>query len=170
MTTTSLKEVHGLDAVHYLVGALAAAPNLQTIYREAIAVLVSALRVDRASILLFDGDGVMRFKAWHGLSDGYRNAVEGHSPWAAEARGVRPMAVRSAPRNTGGFGPLMSSSSSGFIPADSWRPRAKRREWPQMRAFATERTGADHSAGQRGLAGRERPQMRPVATLQPRAS
>ena len=35
----------------------------------------------------------MRFKAWHGLSDGYRNAVEGHSPWAAEARGVRPMAV-----------------------------------------------------------------------------
>ena len=54
MTTTSLKEVHGLDAVHHLVGALAAAPNLQTIYREAIAVLVSALRVDRASIHLFD--------------------------------------------------------------------------------------------------------------------
>ena len=32
--------------------------------------------------------------------------------------------------------------------ADSWRPRARRREWPRMQAFATERTGTDHSLGQ----------------------
>jgi hypothetical protein len=54
-------------------------------------------------------------------------------------------------------------------PADSWRPRARRREWPQMRASATERTGTDHSLGPFGLAGRERPQMRPVAASEPRA-
>ena len=35
----------------------------------------------------------MRFKAWHGLSEGYRAAVEGHSPWSADARNVRPIAV-----------------------------------------------------------------------------
>ena len=93
MTLTTLTERHGLEAVHHLVDALAAAPDLQAIYREAIAGLTAALRVDRASILLFDADGVMRFKAWHGLSDGYRAAVEGHSPWTADARNVRPFAV-----------------------------------------------------------------------------
>ncbi|HEX5041821.1 MAG TPA: ATP-binding protein [Candidatus Polarisedimenticolaceae bacterium] len=93
MTPTTLTEGHGLEAVHHLVDALAAAPDLQAIYREAIAGLTAALRVDRASILLFDADGVMRFKAWHGLSDGYRAAVEGHSPWTADARNVRPIAV-----------------------------------------------------------------------------
>ena len=93
MTPTTLTEDHGLEAVHHLVDALAAAPDLQAIYREAISGLMAALRVDRASILLFDSDGVMRFKAWQGLSDGYRAAVEGHSPWAADARNVRPIAV-----------------------------------------------------------------------------
>jgi hypothetical protein len=35
--------------------------------------------VSRASILLFDPDGVMRFKASRGLSEAYRAAVEGHA-------------------------------------------------------------------------------------------
>jgi PAS domain S-box-containing protein len=93
MITSSLSEGHGLDAVHHLVEALAAAPSLEAIYREAIEGLLSALHVDRASILLFDSDDVMRFKAWHGLSDAYRTAVEGHSPWAADARDVKSFAV-----------------------------------------------------------------------------
>ena len=93
MTLTTLTEGHGLEAVHHLVDALAAAPDLEAIYREAISGLTAALRVDRASILLFDADGVLRFKAWHGLSDRYRAAVEGHSPWAPDARNVRPIAV-----------------------------------------------------------------------------
>ena len=63
MITTSLSEGHALDAVHQLVASLAAAPSLEAIYREAIHGLITAPRVDRASILLFDGDDVMRFKA-----------------------------------------------------------------------------------------------------------
>src|SRR5688572_7324248 len=43
---------------------------------------------------------------------------------------------------------LSSPAAQGLSPADSWRSRAKRREWPQMRAFATERTGTDLSSGQ----------------------
>jgi signal transduction histidine kinase len=84
MTTRASEERaqgHALEALHHLVDALAAATSLNEIYREAIRGLLPALRVDRASILLFDEDGVMRFKAWHGLSDAYRAAVEGHSPW-----------------------------------------------------------------------------------------
>ncbi|HEU4612824.1 MAG TPA: MEDS domain-containing protein, partial [Kofleriaceae bacterium] len=36
---------------------------------------------DRAAILLFDETGVMRFVASRGLSEAYRRAVDGHSPW-----------------------------------------------------------------------------------------
>lgn len=86
-------EEHALEAVHHLVDALAAATSLDEIYREAIAGLLPALRVDRASILLLDRDGVMRFKAWRGLSDAYRASVEGHSPWAPDVRAPRPIVV-----------------------------------------------------------------------------
>lgn len=51
------------------------------IYSAALHAIISGLGCDRASILLFDTTGVMRFVAWHGLSDAYRKAVDGHSPW-----------------------------------------------------------------------------------------
>ena len=43
----------------------------------ALTALLSATSADRASILMFDPDGVMRFKAWRNLSDAYRTAVTG---------------------------------------------------------------------------------------------
>jgi PAS domain S-box-containing protein len=60
------------------------ASSLQEIYDAALDTILSALRCDRASILLFDDQQVMRFVAWRGLSDEYRRAVDGHSPWQAE--------------------------------------------------------------------------------------
>ena len=33
----------------------------------------------------------MRFVGWRGLSDGYRKAVEGHSPWDRDERNPRPV-------------------------------------------------------------------------------
>ena len=53
----------------------------------------SGLGVDRASILLFDPDGVMRFKAYRGLSDDYRRAVEGHTPWKPDSPDPQPIWV-----------------------------------------------------------------------------
>ena len=44
-------------------------------------------------ILLFDPDQVMRFKAWRGLSEGYRRAVEGHTPWTPATSGPQPIVV-----------------------------------------------------------------------------
>src|SRR5262249_36777862 len=35
----------------------------------------------------------MRFVAWRGLSDGYRKAIEGRSPWTREARDPQPFAI-----------------------------------------------------------------------------
>lgn len=49
--------------------------------------------VTRASILLFDDDRVMRFKAWRGLSAEYRRAVEGHTPWTPESPDPEPILV-----------------------------------------------------------------------------
>ena len=51
------------------------------VYDEALATIGKALGCDRASILLFDEDGVMSFVAAQGLSDEYKTAVTGHSPW-----------------------------------------------------------------------------------------
>ena len=44
------------------------------------------LKVDRSSILLHDAEGIMRFVAWRGLSDEYRHAVDGHTPWPPDAK------------------------------------------------------------------------------------
>jgi signal transduction histidine kinase len=66
---------------------------IEEVYEPALDVVIQALHVDRASVLLFDADGVMRFRAWRGLSDAYVRAVEGHSPWSREAVDPEPVLV-----------------------------------------------------------------------------
>lgn len=61
------------------------------IHELALDAIMRALACERASILLFDPDGVMRFVAWRGLSDAYRGAVEGHSPWTKEQIDPQPV-------------------------------------------------------------------------------
>lgn len=55
--------------------------GLPEIFEAALTTICSTQNCDRASILLYDAEGVMRFRAWRGLSEEYRRAVEGHSPW-----------------------------------------------------------------------------------------
>jgi signal transduction histidine kinase/CheY-like chemotaxis protein len=76
-----------------LADALASARSASEIYGAAIEGVRSAVGVDRTSILLFDPDGVMRFKAWHGLSEAYRAAVEGHTPWRPGEPAPSPITV-----------------------------------------------------------------------------
>jgi len=68
-------------------------PNLNNVYDAALVGLQRALGLERASILLFDPDGVMRFKAWRGISDNYRKAVEGHTPWTPGELDAVPLVV-----------------------------------------------------------------------------
>ena len=72
-----------------LASAISRADDLPHIYDAALDGLRHGLGVERASILLFDADDVMRFKAWRGLSDRYRSAVEGHSPWRPDSTDAR---------------------------------------------------------------------------------
>jgi PAS domain S-box-containing protein len=63
----------------------------QQVHDAALDAITRALACERASILLFDPADVMRFVAWRGLSDAYRTAVEGHSPWARDEPSPRPV-------------------------------------------------------------------------------
>jgi two-component sensor histidine kinase len=69
------------------------ARSAKDVYDAALDAIIRALGCERASILLFDGAGVMKFVGWRGLSDGYRSAVEGHSPWTRESRDPQPIAI-----------------------------------------------------------------------------
>jgi PAS domain S-box-containing protein len=73
--------------------ALGRTRDLDGIYQAALNALSESLGVSRASVLLFEPDGVMRFKAYRGLSSEYRAAVEGHSPWTPETVDAEPLLV-----------------------------------------------------------------------------
>src|SRR5690242_4019097 len=70
-----------LDAVYRFADAVAGAHALEEVLEAALDTLLEATGADRASVLLADDKGVLRFRAWRGLSDGYRAFTEGHSPW-----------------------------------------------------------------------------------------
>jgi PAS domain S-box-containing protein len=84
---------HRIQACLRLTRAISATRTVDAIYGAALDALSDGLNVARASILLFDPDGVMRFKAWRGLSDEYRRAVEGHSPWEPESVNPAPFVI-----------------------------------------------------------------------------
>ena len=52
------------------------AASVEDIHEAGLDAIMRALGCDRASILLFDDTGIMKFVTWRGLSDGYRVAVE----------------------------------------------------------------------------------------------
>jgi signal transduction histidine kinase len=74
----------------------ARATSVGAVYELALDSVQSALGVTRSAILIFDQQGVMRFVAWRGLSDSYRHAVEGHSPWKIGESDPRPLFVADA--------------------------------------------------------------------------
>jgi PAS domain S-box-containing protein len=79
--------------LYRITEAVGRADRVEEIYEEALAALERSIGAQRASILLFDADGVMRFKAWRGISAGYRRAVEGHSPWSADTVDAKPITI-----------------------------------------------------------------------------
>jgi two-component sensor histidine kinase len=92
--TRELQRLHATGAALYLfTDRLYRAQSLAEIYQAALDAIVDGLGCTRASILLSDEAGVMRFVAWRGLSDEYRKAVDGHSPWARDDRDPQPIFI-----------------------------------------------------------------------------
>jgi PAS domain S-box-containing protein len=81
------------SALYGLTERLHRAVTMDEIYSAALDAITEALHCRRASILLFDEAKLMRFVAWRDLSETYRRAVEGHSPWQPDDTDPQPVCV-----------------------------------------------------------------------------
>ncbi|HXC35086.1 MAG TPA: response regulator [Candidatus Acidoferrales bacterium] len=89
------RQQHALFA---LVARVNSAPSLSEICEAALETIFQCQDADRAALLLTDSQGMMmKFKAWRGLSDEYRQAVEGHSPWKP-GDSPQPLAIEDTAR------------------------------------------------------------------------
>ena len=109
------------ELLYRLAAAVIGAGRVDEIFAAALDAILPALKTDRASVLVYDGEGVMRFRAWRGLSDAYRRKVEGHSPWSRDARDPQPVLVPDVHADEGlaGYGELFRQErigAVGFIP------------------------------------------------------
>jgi PAS domain S-box-containing protein len=82
-----------LLALYQFTDQLNRAVSLADVHRAALDAIINAIRCDRAAVLFFDNEGVMRFAGWRGLSEAYRAAVEGHTPWTSDAKNPEPVLI-----------------------------------------------------------------------------
>jgi PAS domain S-box-containing protein len=93
-TENSLAESLRREQVLFrFVDRLHRAESDTVVYEAALDSIFDGLRCNRASILLFDEAGMMRFVASRGLSDEYVHAVEGHSPWQPDNFDAQPISI-----------------------------------------------------------------------------
>jgi PAS domain S-box-containing protein len=89
----SAKAMDEQAALYQFTDRLFRAEAQGDVFDAALDAIGRALGCQRASILLFDHTGTMKFAAWRGLSDGYRQVVEGHLPWAPDTRDPQPICI-----------------------------------------------------------------------------
>jgi PAS domain S-box-containing protein len=86
--------------LHDLTVSLQHATSLDDVYQSSMDAMSRTLGCQRASVLLFDASKTMRFVAWRNLSEGYRKAVDGHSPWSADTRNPSPVCIDDVARSS----------------------------------------------------------------------
>ncbi len=87
------KQLTATETLYNLANAIIRAESIEEVYQTALNGILRTFNTNKASILLFDPDGVMRFKAWAGISESYRKAVEGHSPWKPDEPNPQPILI-----------------------------------------------------------------------------
>jgi len=81
------------EQLYRFAQSVVVADRVDVVFDAALTALETAVGARRAAILTFDAEGVMRFRAWRRLSESYRCAVEGHSPWTRDAVAPQPVLV-----------------------------------------------------------------------------
>ncbi|HUQ07271.1 MAG TPA: GAF domain-containing protein [Kofleriaceae bacterium] len=81
------------ELLYGLAGAVIVAQSVDDVYDAALDAITLGLRTTRSSILTYGTEPVMRFRSWRGLSDRYRTAVDGHSPWSHDTRNPQPIVI-----------------------------------------------------------------------------
>lgn len=76
-----------------LIKAVSRVQKIEDIYELALSGLQDSIGADKASVLLFDGNNIMRFVASGNLSDKYKKAADGHSPWKANEKDAKPIFI-----------------------------------------------------------------------------
>lgn len=110
-----------------LTDRLYRANSLGEIYDAALDAICDALGSSRASILRFDSHGVMSFVAWRSLSEEYRDAVNGHTPWTCNDHDAEPIFVEDI-RLSGESRQLVDTVLGEGIEALAFIPLASSRE------------------------------------------
>ena len=163
-----------------LTRAISKCRTVEDIYEAALDALAAGLGVERSSILLFDPDGVMRFKAFRGLSEAYRRAVEGHTPWRPDSPDPQPIVVSDVRQDASlaSFGPVFQSE--GIVGDDVHPARQPRPGHRQVHAVLRDaadarrrRAGAGRASSRRKSRSRwsaRGPRNRPAAARSGSAS
>jgi len=89
-------DIDHLVAISRLTNALSRAVSLDDVYAAALDGIEGSLGVKRASVLTFDENDFCGFVAWRNLSDAYRAAVNGHTPWRPDTRNPEPICIEDA--------------------------------------------------------------------------
>ena len=80
-------------ALFQVADGLHRASSLDELYGTAMKAICDALQCEHVAILLYDETDTMRFASWRGLSENYRKAVEGHSPWKRDDPDPQPICI-----------------------------------------------------------------------------
>ena len=83
--------------LYHFTDRLFRASSLQEVYDAALEAVRRGLCCNRAALLIFDDVHRMRFVRWIGLSEKYRHAVDGHSPWTVETHDPQPICIDDVP-------------------------------------------------------------------------
>lgn len=89
------------ELLYNLAREVITADRIEGVFDAALTAIQRGLGASRASILTYGKDPTMRFRAWRGLSDGYRAAVDGHSPWDRTTVSPEPIVVADVEADAG---------------------------------------------------------------------
>jgi PAS domain S-box-containing protein len=93
------KKYEQLQLLANLSDAVSKASQLEDIYELALDGLLTSINADKSSILQFDAEGILQFRASHGLSDAYKIVAASHSPWKADAKNPVPIYISDAEKD-----------------------------------------------------------------------
>ena len=109
------------EQLYHFAKSVVSAERVEDVFEAALDAIEGALGTNRGAILTCDDSKVMRFRASRRLSEEYRRAVEGHSPWPPDATAPKPVLVPDVENDASleAFRPLFRHEGIGslaFVP------------------------------------------------------
>lgn len=107
--------------LHEFTDAIVRSDSETEVYERALDAVLKVAPAQRASVLLLDEGGTMRFVASRGLTAAYRAQAEGHSPWRPDEPNPQPVLIEDVAAEAG-LGPLRDTILDAGIRACGFFP------------------------------------------------